>query len=188
MNTVDLGAQRAALGDLARGQRLTNLGFHQDVAFRGRWQVVCKDRHGREKWSEDITNKIPTAGLNHILSIVLAAGTQITAWYVGLKDSGSVVAGDTLASHGGWTEDANYSGNRKAFTPGAAAAGSIDNSASKASFAITGTTTLYGAFLASAASGSSGTLLAAVDFSSSRAVVSGDTVTVQYTLTATSSN
>lgn len=159
-----------------------------DLKFRGQWEFECRDKYGNLKWVEKVTNKIPTAGLNHILNTELKGGTPITSWFVGLKDTGSVVAGDTMASHGGWTEDATYSGSRPALTLGSVASGSVDNSASKASFSITGTTTLYGAFICGAASGTSTTLLAAVDFASSRAVLNGDTVTVQYTITATSSN
>jgi len=58
----------------------------------------------------------------------------------------------------------------------------VTNSASKASFSINNTATVGGAYLASAASGTSGTLFSAADFQSpgDRSVVSGDVLTVTY--------
>jgi len=55
-------------------------------------------------------------------------------------------------------------------------------------FTINGTATVAGAFITSSntKSGTTGTLYGAVDFSSSRSVISGDTLTVTVTLTAAS--
>jgi len=127
--------------------------------------------------------------LNHVLSSTLDGGTQITAWYVGLKGAGSAAAGDTMASHSGWTEVTDYSQSvRQTLTLGTAAAGSIDNTASKATYSINGTATVAGAFINSDStkSGTTGTLYGVVDFSSSRSVISGDTLEVTVTLTAAS--
>jgi hypothetical protein len=119
------------------------------------------------------------------------SGTQVTTWYVGLitgPGSGTTIAaGDTLASHAGWTEFTNYTGNRKAAvfaTATTADPSVITNTASPAQFAITGAGgTVAGAFLASVATGTSGVLFSASDFQSpgDRVVVSGDTLNVQYT-------
>jgi hypothetical protein len=59
----------------------------------------------------------------------------------------------------------------------------VTNSASKAQFTINATATVGGAFLCSAASGTTGTLFSAADFSSpgDRSVVSGDVLSVTYT-------
>ena len=71
---------------------------------------------------------------------------------------------------------------------GTAAAGSIDNTASKATYSINGTATIAGAFITSdnTKSGTTGTIYGAVDFSSARSVISGDTLEVTVTLTAAS--
>ena len=158
-------------------------GLNSGSKLRGNWRVQCVGADGVEKWSEEYHNIIVDAGLTHTLATELGAQTQVTAWYVGLKGTGTVVAGDILSSHAGWAEINPYTGNRKAFTAGTAAAKSIDNSGSPASFAITAALTVYGAFLCSAASGTSGTLFAAGDFASSRAVVIGDTLNVTATFT-----
>ena len=114
------------------------------------------------------------------------------AWYIGLYGSGSTnnpAAGDTMASHAGWTEVTAYSqSTRPAATFAAATTADpsvITNSASPATFSINGTTTVGGAFLTSdnTKGGTSGILFSASDFQSpgDRSVVNGDTLTVTYT-------
>jgi len=150
------------------------------------WTRTCLDSSGNVKWSETKKNLITTEGLNHILDSTFHASTQVTTWYIGLKGSGIPAAGDTLASHSSWSEITDYSGSRPAWTEGAASSGSMTNSSS-VDFSITGTATIAGAFLASAASGTTGTLYGVVDFASSRSVLSGDTLQVTVTVTAASS-
>ncbi len=160
-----------------------------NLGLKNTWEVVCLDSEGTEKWREVKKNLVTTVGLNHVLSSTLDGGTQITAWYVGLKGAGTPVAADTMASHSSWTEVVAYSqAVRQTLTLGTAAAGSIDNTASKATYSINGTATVAGAFINSdnTKSGTSGTLYGVVDFSSSRSVISGDTLEVTVTLTAAS--
>jgi hypothetical protein len=111
------------------------------------------------------------------------------AWYLGLVQgpgaSNTYAAGDTLASHAGWTETAAYSGSRKAVTFGTATTADpsvISNSASVASFAMNATVTVAGAFLSSVASGTSGILFSVGNFTGGdKFVDSGDTLNVTYT-------
>lgn len=140
-------------------------------------------------WEDDVHNLVVTEGRNHYLDVEFKSATQITSWYVGLtQGSPSVAAADTLASHGGWVEETSYTGTRKALTLGTISAGSVDNSASKASFAINGTVTLGGAFVCSATSGTSGTLHGGGAFTGgNRSALSGDTLDVTVTLSITSS-
>jgi len=149
------------------------------------WKVTCLDKDGNIKWEENKKNLITTAGLNHILDTQFHASTQVTTWYIGLKGAGTPVAADTMASHSSWSEITDYSGNRNAWTEGAASSGSMTNSSS-VDFSVTGTATVAGAFLNTAATGTAGTLYGVVDFSSSRAVISGDTLQVTVTVTAAS--
>ena len=113
------------------------------------------------------------------------------AWYIGLVDNAgftAYAAGDTLASHAGWNENVGYSGgNRGTASFGSATAADpsvISNSASQASFSITGTATIRGAFLTNIQNNTvnSGLLFSVADFEApgSRAVVSGDTLNVRY--------
>lgn len=156
-----------------------------NIGLANFWKVTCLDKDGNIKWEEDNKNIIVTAGLNHILDVQFHATTQVTAWYIGLKGAGTPVAADTMASHGSWAELTGYAGNRKEWTEGAASSGSMTNSSS-VDFTINATATITGAFLNTAATGTSGTLYGVVDFSSSRAVISGDTLQVTVTVTAAS--
>ena len=149
------------------------------------WKVTCLDKDGNVKWEENEKNIIVTAGLNHILDVEFHAVTQVTTWYIGLKASGTPIAADTMSSHSSWAELTGYSGDRKAWTEGAASRGSMTNSSS-VDFAVTGTATVAGAFLNTAATGTGGTLYGVVDFSSARAVINGDTLQVTVTVTAAS--
>jgi hypothetical protein len=157
----------------------------------GVYKVQCVGADGLVKWEEEMHNLVVNQGLQSMVSVYLDGATQITTWYIGLitgPGSGTTIAaGDTLASHAGWTEFTNYSGNRKTATFGTATTADpsvIDNTASPASFSISGAGgTVAGAFLASVDTGTSGTLFSASDFQSpgDRVVVSGDTLNVQYT-------
>lgn len=159
------------------------------VKVENHWIVECFDKDGNLKWKEEFDNIVVTEGLNALLNNTFNAAAGSVAWYVGLvtgPGSGTTyAAGDTLASHGGWTEANPYSGNRPAWTKnGVASGGAMSNSSSKASFAITGTATIAGAFLCSVNTGTSGTLYGAGDFSADRSVVNGDTLNVQVDLSA----
>ena len=163
----------------------------ESVKAGGVFAIECIDKDGNLKWKAESKNLVVNQGLQTMNAVYFTSGTQITTWYVGLitgPGSGTTIAaGDTLASHAGWTEYTDYSGNRKTATfatPTTADPSVVTNSASPASFAISGAGgTVAGAFLASVATGTSGTLFSAADFQSpgDRSVVSGDTLNVTYT-------
>jgi hypothetical protein len=138
-------------------------------------------------------NKIPDAALNYILNTALAGGSQIATWYVGIfKNNYTPLASDTLGggfltSAGEAAASTDYSqASRPEYVEVAATAKSITNAASAATFTILTTFTAYGAFLCSAASGSTGTLFAASLFSVSKAVVATDALAVTYVVNAAS--
>lgn len=134
-------------------------------------------------WEDESENLVVTTGRNALLDNTFNSPASATTWYCGLVNNAgftAYAAADTLASHSGWAEAAQYTGNRPAWTKnGAASAGAMSNSSSKASFAVNDTVTIRGAFLASVATGTSGTLYGVGDFSSARSVESGDTLTLQ---------
>lgn len=138
----------------------------------------------RIAWEESFHNLFVLAGRNKVLDAALKTGLTTPLWYIGLKGTGSVVDGDTMESHGGWSDIVPYSNaTRPAFTPGTIAAGSVDNSAAKAVFNINATATVAGAFMTDSAtkSGTTGVLYGAGDIATPRAVASGDTLNVQAT-------
>lgn len=148
------------------------------------YRVECRGPDGKVKWVEEFRNLVTTEGRNDVLNKYFKGSSYTAAWYVGLKSStAGTAAGDTLASHAGWTESTAYTGNRKAITFGTVSAGSVDNSASPCSFAMNGTVTIYGCFISTVDTGTSGVLYSVGDFSVSKAVTSGDTLSVTVTLT-----
>lgn len=152
--------------------------------FKGLFDVICKGKDGQVKWEEHCNNIVVNDGLDHILAIVFHNNTQITEWFVGLKGTGAASSGDTLATPVNWTEQSGYSGNRKEYTEATPSSQSITNSANKATFGITSTATIDGAFICSVSSGTSGILMCNADFSSAKGVSTNDTLEVTYTLSA----
>ena len=152
----------------------------------GVFEVECFGPDGKLKWKDTAKNLITNEGLDHILDVVLHGETAVSPWYIGLKNTGTPAAGDTLASHGTWTENTNYTGDRQEYVEAAASSQSVTNSASKASFSISvDSQTISGAFLAGAATGTSDTLLCVADFTGGdKSADNGDTLEVTYTISA----
>jgi len=163
------------------------LPFSSGMLMDGKWAFVCRDMEGNERWRDRIENLITDEGCNHALEIVLANGTQKAEWFIGLAAGGlTPAAGDTLASHAGWTEVTNYSeGERQAWTPGAVSGKSVDNTGSPASFSINATSNIGGAFLCSVNTGTSGVLYAVGALTGgARVLGNGDTITINSTFNA----
>jgi hypothetical protein len=168
--------------------RLANLQF--DAQVKAKWEFECYDRFGNLKWQDGFENLVVTVGRNKLLDATFKTGLASPAWYVGLKDTGTPAAGDTMGSHATWPTITPYSdATDPGFTPGTIAAGSVDNDASKATFNINATDDVYGAFLKddNTKGGTTGTLYGAGDFSSARSVEDGDTLNVKITLSITAS-
>jgi len=160
----------------------------------GVYHVQCHDKDGNLKWSADSKNLVVSAGLQYMAGTGLTSVTQVTTWYLGLitgPGSGTTfIAGDTMATHAGWTEYVNYSNATRVTATFATATTAtpsvVTNTASPAVFNINGAGgVVAGAFLTSgsAKSGTTGTLFSEADFGSpgDRTVVSGDTLSVTYT-------
>ncbi|MEP7313731.1 MAG: hypothetical protein ABI859_14185, partial [Pseudomonadota bacterium] len=179
-----LSAAGMAEDALGAGRELLATVAEQIHAPRFRYDVECVGADGQVKWRESFLNLVTTVGKNDILTQYFKGSAYTAAWYVGLIDNASfsaVAAGDTMASHSGWIEAVPYSNaTRPALTLGTAASGSIDNSASKASYTINATATINGAFCntVSTKSGTTGTLYSAGSFGATRSVISGDTLNV----------
>ena len=141
------------------------------------------------KWS--YLNLVVTGGRNDWLDKWLAGSAYTAAWYLGLISSvgwTNVVAGDTMASHAGWTEFVGYSNaNRPTTAWSAASAGSKPLSAGLA-FNINASGTVKGSFLTSnnTKSGTTGILATGGTFvGGDQPVVDTNTLTVTYSLSLT---
>jgi hypothetical protein len=157
----------------------------------GVFKVECFDSEGNHKWTTQSPNLVVNVGLADMNDKYFSGSSYTATWFLGLYGAAATndpAAGDTAASHAGWTEVTAYSqATRPACTFGSATTADpsvIDNSASVAVFSINGTTTVGGAFLISNSTkgGTTGVLFSAADFQSpgDRAVTNGDTLNVTY--------
>lgn len=145
-----------------------------------------------DEW--DAHNIVTDEGLDHLLDVTLSGGTQITSWYVILKDNtGDPVDGSETYATPLFSEITDYDeANRVAWSDGGVSSQSVDNSGTPASFSINTTVTVYGAGLVGGGTAittkgdtsGGGTLFCCANFASSKALNSGDTLEVTYTLTA----
>ena len=162
------------------------------LSINGTYHAVCYDAQGNLKWDAGIKNIVTTVGRNATLDSILgnsAAGAIV----MGLKGTGTALITDTQASHGSWLEVGlanapTYTGNRPTPSFSAAASG-VKTTSAAVSFAITSTGTVAGCFIniggSATKDNTTGVLFSAGDFSSSKAVVNGDTIAVTYTATLT---
>jgi hypothetical protein len=163
----------------------------EKVKAGGVFTVTCFDKDGVQKWEAKKPNLVVNEGLQFMNDKFFKGSSYTAAWYFGLYGaaaSNDPAAGDTMASHAGWTEVTAYSeATRPAATfgtPTTADPSVISNSASVAVFSINGTTTVGGAFLTTdnTKGGTTGVLFSASDFQApgDRAVVSGDVINLTY--------
>jgi hypothetical protein len=170
--------------------------FTDNTKAGGVFRIECRDAEGNLKWVDETPNLVVNVGLQDMNAKYFTGSTYTAAWYLGLYGASSTnnpAAGDTMASHAGWTEITGYSNaTRPAATFGAATAASpsvISNSASVAVFNMNAINTVGGAFLCTdnTKGGTTGTLFSAADFSApgDREVVSGDVINLTYTFNLT---
>lgn len=126
-------------------------------------------RDGEVIQSARCHNKIPTAGFNHILDVVLNQGVAYPSWYVGIYTNNYTPQdNDTMATFPGLAGEisAYTSTTRVAFQGAAAAGGIVSNTLNKAEFEINGASavTVRGGFISSNSQKAStaGVLLSAV--------------------------
>lgn len=185
--------EQSLVAEAVQAGLITNRQSAERMGAGGIFTVTCVAPDGTVKWTDTFHNLVTWAGINNMNGVYFNSVSPTTTWYLGLVQgpgSGTTFAyGDTLATHGGWTElspGTAYSGNRKAVTFAAATSGVnpsvVTNSASPSSFAMLGTYTVAGALLCNAASGTSGLLFSAGDFTGGDKIVdSGDQLNVTYT-------
>lgn len=154
------------------------------------YKLEAYDPQGNLKWVEEFDNLVVTAGLNDSLDKHFKGSTYTAAWYVGITAATpSFAAGDTMSSHGGWTEVTAYDeANRPTLTLGTVSAGSVNNSASKARFTVSSNgTAIGGAFVTTnnTKGGTTGILYGGGAFTAgNKTLDDNDTLDVTVTLTA----
>lgn len=155
----------------------------------GKYVVQCHAYEGGPLlWEETIDNLVTTAGANDLLDKYLGGSSYTAAWYLGLIGNTSFTtgpaAGDTAASHAGWTEATGYSqAARPAASWNSASARSKALSAGVV-YTANASDTIKGCFLISNSTkgGTTGVLYSAGLFTGGdQPIVSGNTLTVSYT-------
>ena len=165
-----------------------NGGTDELVTTGGVFHVTCFDADGNLKWEDAFHNLVVNVGLQDINDKYFSGVSYTAAWYIGLVNSGaSYAAGDNASSHGGWTENTSYSqGARPTLSfGGSTLANPSVISASAATFSMTGTATIGGAFVISNSTkgGTTGILFSAGNFvGGNKSVANGDTLNVTYSL------
>ncbi len=171
------------------------LGFDHSEIFQGfydktkatgffRVQIIRGGKTIHDEFFNGVTNE----GLNNMLGVTFHADTQQTAWYLLLISNSSfstLAAGDTMASHSGWTETIAYSeSTRQQWTCGAAASKSITNSTAVTfTISVDGTVVKgIGVTSDSTKSGTSGKLWSTGLFTSDQTLLSGDQLKITYTV------
>jgi hypothetical protein len=177
--------------DVVASQLTRTLEAKDKVAAGGVFTVQCFDKDGNLKWEDQKHNLVVNSGLQDMNTQYFKGSGYTATWYIGLYGAAATndpAAGDTAASHAGWTEITPYSNaNRPTATFGTATTADpsvIDNSGSPAQFDIDDTATIGGAFLISdnTKGGTTGVLFSASDFAApgDRSVASGDTLNITY--------
>lgn len=154
------------------------------LPLRGKFFVEHRNKDGKLIGLYRIPNGIVDVGMNFILDCMFNSGTQSATWYIGLIDNSGYTAvadSDTLASHAGWTEFTTYTGGRKAWGVGAAAARAVTNGTT-VDFTMTGAGAVRGIFTTDQSAGTSPVLWATALFSSSITVASSDVLKITYTV------
>lgn len=183
---------KAKSSDLVGGNVAKESGADQKLRAGGVFTVECRDKDGNLKWASKSKNLVVNTGLADMNTRYFTGSGYSAAWYIGVYGPASTnnpAAGDTMASHAGWTEVTAYSNaTRPAATFGAATTADpsyIANSASPAAFSINASANVGGAFLTNnnTKGGSTGLLFSAADFAApgDRVVQNGDTLNVTYT-------
>jgi len=140
---------------------------------------------------EDITNLVPTEGINYILGAALTGVSPLSAWYIALFEGNyTPIPGVTAATFpAAATESTAYNEtNRVTWIAGSISAGSVSNSASKAVFTMNATKTIYGLAQSSVntKSATTGVLVSVAKFAAAKDVVATDLLNVTSIISMTS--
>jgi hypothetical protein len=170
-------------------------GFGEGAAGGGTFIFEARDKDGNIKWTAEAKNLTTNQGRQDMNAKYFLGSSYTAAWFIGLVNNTptpSYAVADTMASHAGWLETTDYSGtDRATATFGTATtadpsviSNSVASGGTVATFGITGTVTIDGAFLTATQDNSTNTgvlfSVAAFESPGDRSVVNGDTLNVTY--------
>jgi hypothetical protein len=193
-------------GDNATATLQANVTIPEGMGVEGFYKVVCRDAAGKLKWEDEFPNLVVAAGKQLMLDTLLRGSAYtVVGPFLGLtKVSLTPAATDTMttlvttnvAELTTYTVGGNAVRGTASFaastSSGATPSNVTTSTATAITYTMTGSATVYGCFLVtgtgavSTLSSTAGTLYSEGNFSTSKTVTSGDTVTVTYSTTATS--
>lgn len=159
--------------------------MYNGVEITGSGWLACWNNDGSIAWRRNFKNGPTAVGLDYLAAVGFAAGAAQTLWYIGLislSAFNALAAGDTMASHVGWKESIQYSGNRPTWVNQESGQQVASNGIF--TFPITGSDTIHGLFAVSNATpgGTAGILWATALLSSDAAIAPGQSLTGNYTV------
>ena len=169
--------------------------FGEGAAGGGTFIFEARDKDGNIKWTAEAKSLTTNQGRQDMNAKYFLGSSYTAAWFIGLVNNTptpSYAVADTMASHAGWVETTDYSGtDRATATFGTATtadpsviSNSVASGGTVATFGITGTVTIDGAFLTATQDNSTNTgvlfSVAAFESPGDRSVVNGDTLNVTY--------
>ena len=170
-------------------------GFGEGAAGGGTFIFEARDKDGNIKWTAEAKNLTTNQGRQDMNAKYFLGSSYTAAWFIGLVNNTptpSYAVADTMASHAGWVETTDYSGTDRATADFGTAttadpsviSNSVASGGTVATFGITGTVTIDGAFLTATQDNSTNTgvlfSVAAFESPGDRSVVNGDTLNVTY--------
>ncbi|HMA78837.1 MAG TPA: hypothetical protein VKP88_06975, partial [Candidatus Paceibacterota bacterium] len=93
--------------DAITSQLTRTLQSKDKVAAGGVFTIQCFDSEGNLKWEDKNHNLVVNGGLQDMNTQYFKGSAYTATWYIGLYGAGASndpAAGDTAASHSGWTE------------------------------------------------------------------------------------
>jgi hypothetical protein len=197
--------ETSGFGDYAVATMQANVTIPEKMGVEGHYHVVCRDKDGNVKWTDEFPNLVMAVGKQLMFDSLLRTAVTVVGPYLGLLKSGytpSTTAADTMsiATSNEFTNYTVPAGAQRPIAVFAAATSSgtsPSNITTSAATAITYTIngaggTVAGCFLVLGTGAAvtflstTGTLYSAGNFATAKAVTSGDTVAVTYSTTATS--
>lgn len=166
-----------------------------NMEISGRYTATCLDASGKVKWSEGWDNLVTTQGRDHLLNHGLSGPADAVSARISLITSGTPVAGDTYATHAGFTELSNTVVSARGVPTFTASASGVRQTTAAVSYSVIGTGTITGSCV-NLVVGTVGTLGTVGDtttsggilysggiFVSPKSVSNGDTLNVTYSTT-----
>jgi hypothetical protein len=196
--------EKASCSDITVASLQANAIIPEGMGVEGFYKVECHDAAGNLKWNEEFPNLVVAVGKQLMLDTFLKGSAYtVVGPFLGLiGNSTTFAAADTMASHT-WSEFTNYTVGgssvrgtavfASATSSGTTPTNVTTSAATAVIYTITGGGgTVYGCFLVtgtgavSTLSSTAGILYSEGNFSVSKTVTAGDTVSVTFSTTATS--